>query len=1577
MITRMHSVAIAAGLVLGLTLSSVAVAEGPGFAEPDLRLNEVKRPGIGLGPRPSATMHMQRPGFDVQDLQRAQSKRPEKWVRTPDATEPTGGGIHRYIVQFEDDALPLYEGGINGLAATSAGPGGRLDPRSTAAVAYVNHLQQTQNQMVAKMRVELGGVQVERRYQHALNAVTVRMTAREANKVRSMPGVRFVERDRQVDLTTATSVSFIGADQVWAGASGGVPYLGEGTVVGIIDSGINHEHPSFAATGDDGYTHTNPLGAGVYLGDCAGAFADRCNDKLIGAYEFLSSQPTTPPDEILIDGDAPSSDTDGHGTHVASTAAGNILYDIPLANADGDPSSVVFSQISGVAPHANIIAYKVCAPSCFFSDIAAAVDQAIADGVVDVLNHSIGSSSGNPWNSSQAQAFLAARAAGIFVANSAGNSGPDAGTAEAAGNAPWVAGVAATTHDRSYPTKLLTAMSGGDTTAPADITGRSVSGGFTGDIVYAGDFPTNNGSSNDTEPEQCLEPFPADTFSANQIVLCDRGAIARVAKGQHVRDGGAGGFILANLDGGATSVVDDPHVIPAIHIDSTDGNTMRAWLASGAGHVGTITAVDTPISDPAAGDNVAGFSSRGPYTGFDIMAPNTAAPGVNIFAAGADLTQAQIDLIHTLYPPNQWESVPGSFGQIGGTSMASPHITGSAALLKQAHPDWTDAEVLSAIMTTGSHDLVKEDGVTPADIHDIGGGRVQLAAAVNAGLVLDESAAAFQAANPDDGGDPSALNVAALVQDDCVSVCSWTRTVRATTGGTWNTSGLDAFVSVSPASFTLAADEAQEIVVTADVSGLTSDTWAFSRAVLTPTDEGVPTTQLPITVVPVSGVLPDSVDLAASRDAGSQLFTDVTATAMTGFNVNVFEPSLVQGTQYSLPMDSDNSDPFDDLTDGVMYVLHDVPAGTQRAVFEILDSESPDLDLFVGLVVDPANPVDPGLLACVSATGTALESCDFDADYLDLLRSIFGDDLQFYVLVQNWAASGEGAIDAFTLANTNVGDAVSSQIWAEGPQGNVEPLVPFDVRFYWDLPALEGERYLSATEWYADAAQAELLGKTPLQFNRGINDVTFSSSADGGPVNAGDVVAFTATVQPNFTNEDRTYKITVPQPPMTIVDPDSISNGGYMVGNTIVWDVTQESLLGQEGEYLVSTNADNPYCSAPFGGVYIDLAGFGILPDPGFTGDGIAGTFFSGQNPVPFYNAPRDGGLTVTDDGFAFFNSTPGPTPWVNQPIPTESDPNDMLAPFWSDWVINYDDGSGGRVRGVSAATAGPDLSIVEWDGVEYWPGDTTYPIAGDFELIMFSYVDPDFPEFIFGYNNLDAEFVDLLVSLGLLTSGVENRTGTAGSEYLDAYSDGLLVCYDYLGPDSSPLELSFSATVKTIAGGRQIRASQRDLVDNPGSRPNRNRLSIDVNEPPYVFRGFFGLYDGMTIDNDRLRGIPVAFMLFDPATMRPVRNVAANIVIADLDGNVVAQGSARYRWFYYYYRWNLQNVLDGGYTITANLDDGSSQSVTVFVGGPPTESAGDSSSQGTTSASGNPSGRAATSSNGGRSVNEGRTSQR
>ncbi len=211
---------------------------------------------------------------------------------------------------------------------------------------------------------------------------------------------------------------------------------------------------------------------------------------------------------------------------------------------------------------------------------------------------------------------------------------------------------------------------------------------------------------------------------------------------------------------------------------------------------------------------MAGFSSRGPYTGFDFLAPHVAAPGVAIYAAGADL--------QFLAPGNE-PSVSAEWGIISGTSMASPHATGSATLVKQLNPVWTAAEVKSALMTTATDDMRKEDGVTPADPFDYGGGRVRVDHAAAAGLVLDETIANFDAADPALGGDPSTLNLPDLVSESCTLSCSWQRTVKNVSGSDDELVGDDGrqtVVSPSPraSEFTLADGATQTIDVVADTS---------------------------------------------------------------------------------------------------------------------------------------------------------------------------------------------------------------------------------------------------------------------------------------------------------------------------------------------------------------------------------------------------------------------------------------------------------------------------------------------------------------------------------------------------------------------------------------------------------------------------------------------------------------------------------------------------------------------------------------------------------------------------------------
>ncbi len=710
-----------------------------------------------------------------------------------------------YIIRLAGAPLATYRGGIDGLAATSPEVTGaaKLDVSSQASVAYLDYLTGRHTQFIAAMEQTLDrSVDVLFRYDVVLNGLAARLSAQEAVLVAALPGVVDVQPQTIEFPDTDAGPTWIGAPGIWDGSAvpGGVGTKGEGMIVGMIDTGINHDHPSFADVGEDGYDHTNPWGAGNYVGYCVTDDPSFCNDKLIGAWSFVTEAVT--PD-----------DSNGHGSHTSSTAAGNHI----TASVTTPSGFVVETPISGVAPHANIIMYDACVTSCPGGSLLAAVNQAVADGV-DAINYSI-SGGTNPYYDLVELAFLDATAAGVFVSTSAGNNGPGPGTV--AHRSPWVSTVASATHNRLYTNGLVN-LTGGDTPPPADIVGQSISTGYgPAPIVYAGDYG---------DP-LCGTPFPPGTWT-DEIVVCDRGGgYGRVAKGENVLAGGADGYVLANDAANGNSLVADPHALPAIHITYSDGVALKAWMASGSGHMATITETSTNL-DPINGDIMASTSSRGPNPVLDVIKPDMSAPGVAILAAYRDGIEIT------------W---------IGGTSMASPHNAGAGTLMKALYPSWSPSEIKSAIMsTTWTENLRKEDGVTPADPFDVGAGRDNLLAAARAGIVFDETEADYLAANPAAGGDPKTLNLPSLQNSDCGGTCSWTREVKSTQGATvtWTASGEGMGFTFSPASFDLVAGATQEIVITADVHGLPIGSWSFGAVTLTPDNPDVPATRLPVAVQP-------------------------------------------------------------------------------------------------------------------------------------------------------------------------------------------------------------------------------------------------------------------------------------------------------------------------------------------------------------------------------------------------------------------------------------------------------------------------------------------------------------------------------------------------------------------------------------------------------------------------------------------------------------------------------------------------------------------------------------------------------
>jgi len=354
-----------------------------------------------------------------------------------------------YIVRFKELPLALYDGRQSGFAAPeriSRNKRNRLNMQSAAAKSYESFLADKQTQRLAAMNQILGRtLQPRFTLKHALNAVVVELTPIEAEQVAKIEGIEVVEREKVYELATDFGPGFIGAPPLWwdiptatqdtlfaNGFDNNNPYRGEGVVIGIIDTGYNSASPSFSAIDQSGYTHSNPLGNGNYLGQCnvPGISMAGCNNKVIGVYDFINDGSAAKPFSV--------EDLDGHGSHTASTAGGNsrtALYNGNLVH------------ISGVAPRANLIIYGVCdLKGCYESSITTAIDKAISDGngIVDVLNFSITGGT-SPWEDSVSMAFLSATNAGIFVAAAAAN----AGKPKSVNNQdPWVTTVAASYHSR-------------------------------------------------------------------------------------------------------------------------------------------------------------------------------------------------------------------------------------------------------------------------------------------------------------------------------------------------------------------------------------------------------------------------------------------------------------------------------------------------------------------------------------------------------------------------------------------------------------------------------------------------------------------------------------------------------------------------------------------------------------------------------------------------------------------------------------------------------------------------------------------------------------------------------------------------------------------------------------------------------------------------------------------------------------------------------------------------------------------------------------------------------------------------
>ncbi|WNC73950.1 S8 family serine peptidase [Thalassotalea psychrophila] len=802
-------------------------------------------------------------------------------------------GINTYLVILVDKAAPHFEtlkDQSTGIAGKGSSGEKKLSEKALSSkINYVNYLKDSHLNVV-KYAKELGiELKIRNQFANAVNGFSVELSQDDAASLSKLDSVARVSLLGRSQLQSYAGPKDIGADKVWSGETyrTTTKYKGEGIVVGVLDTGINTDHVAF----DDSGEYFNNLDGVQFVGECLdSAQASRCNNKLIGIRTYSEIN-----DKIFGGADGTSGfttyndpngefslqkgeDYHGHGSHVAGIIAGNVVNDVKfhfrepkvLASTGIAIENSSF-DVSGVAPHAQIISYQVCDPkrnedSCLDEAIIKAVDDAIIDGV-DVLNFSISKVSGAlalPWVNPVEMAFLNAHQANIFVAASVGHGDnykldldEDAGNGDHP--SPWLMSVGAVFKSSTHTVSAHVGdISGGDPiTVPlyrnADGLMEAISAygavtaysgePVTGNVVVAESKVDMTALSNEQQYAlaHCLD-LPANIFSANEIAVCLADEYGNALEtgltpvqtytlmGEQVENAGAGAMIIVN-----DSVT--PMNIPVAYSNGFAGTFMYStssgdpeddskrinlfyqWAKRSAELTQDIIATINPITVPEL-PSLSGMvyeknTSIGPGKGVDsgYLLPSVVAPGVSVLAPYAD--ERPFDVYGNA----------SSWMTLSGASTATAYVTGAAALVKQAQPTWSVSEINSALIMTASqvlHSQTSKNGLP--DAYTVGNGLINVSDAINAGFVMHEQVANFEKA---DQNHPEAipfadLNLAAAIHALCFSSCEMKRTIKATQAGSWRIESklnyASAQMTITPEEFTFenAGDEV-ELTIKFDV----------------------------------------------------------------------------------------------------------------------------------------------------------------------------------------------------------------------------------------------------------------------------------------------------------------------------------------------------------------------------------------------------------------------------------------------------------------------------------------------------------------------------------------------------------------------------------------------------------------------------------------------------------------------------------------------------------------------------------------------------------------------------------------
>ncbi len=911
-------------------------------------------------------------------------------------SEDAGDVSKVYIVQLRTPSAAEFHASANtrspGAAKLTPGrlaPAATFDKNSAGVQSHVEKLVREQASVVTK-----AGANIEQiySYQYALNGFAAKMSPQQASKVEHMPEVLRIWEDEVRPLATNFSADFLDLFAADVGLRGAPGLDGDGIIIGVIDSGIAPEHPALQDTREADrpqlcqgiWAEASLLGRWLcsrfnkmddvqvfdappdgWNGICQTGpqfTEENCNNKMIGARFIVDGANATGPidvDEILS-----PRDVDGHGTHTATTAAGNKVK----ASIFG----TFLGRVEGMAPKARVAVYKACwlrpdatRASCNTSDLANAIDLAVADGV-HIINYSVGSSLFTVTAPDDI-ALLAAAKAGVLTVVAGGNEGPNFDTITSPAGNPAVITVAASSREGEHSLEAMQVNS------PPAVAGKYAvkEAAFTpalidrdpieGQLVLVDD-------NNDTLPDGtagnsfdgCQSLINSSEVSGN-IAFIQRGGCDFDVKVSNAADAGAVAVVVFNITGapivmtGVAGLSD----IPALMVGAADGNLILDEINADQ-VIDVVLDKSFFLTEADTGNVMGSFSSRGPGPVPDIFKPDLTAPGINILAGST---------------PDAINSVSGEFfAFLSGTSMAAPHVSGVAALLKQGHPDWSPAAIKSALMTTAHQNIKLSDGTTPAFPFDFGSGHIEPNKANDPGLVYDITNDDYDAfscgvASPDVDQarcdelvasgfslEPADLNQPSISVSRLTSTRTVTRRVTNVTDAseTYNAeivlpAGIG--VQVTPSSLMVGAGQTAEYNVTLTYQSGPLDIYRFGSLTWVSDDHSVRSV---LSVQPLSISAPGEVFTFGG--SGSVTFpVDFGYTGSYSPGVHGLRlPLILDGF-----VDEDPNKSFSfRTTDGVTTHLIEVPenqAFLRFATFDELTDGDDDLDMFVYYCPDGVN----------------------------------------------------------------------------------------------------------------------------------------------------------------------------------------------------------------------------------------------------------------------------------------------------------------------------------------------------------------------------------------------------------------------------------------------------------------------------------------------------------------------------------------------------------------------------------------------------------------------------------------------